>query len=398
MCLKRFPPAILLAVLAFASHLLAAPRIDKVTWQTSRVSITGAGGNSNTPYALLVASNLPLSLTSWTRTITNSYNSNGGFALTNVVSGSAERQYFTLQSLPIEDQHRVPTCGVWLGAACSNNDSAAFSYHESRIGRQLDVLRIYHTPGSWTKLTSTELNYINAGRRLLLSVKPNSQWSNAVGVAYGGSATVDSQMTSLAKSIAAVSPSKVMLCVWHEPQNDVIGSVAGANAGTAAQYIQMWHNVRGIFDSNNATNVIWCWIVQDYPPLRYLTDSLWPGNSYVDWLMWDEYQESSSPTFTNVLQNGYQWMTTNSTATNNYLSKPWGLAEWGVGINGYLPTVADQTNGINGLNAAVNKYHAFPRIYLYSYFDEGSPALLPGSMAAYTNFANSVVLEQQCVH
>jgi hypothetical protein len=394
----KFRSIIVLALAVQAAGLMAAPRFTNTMWEKANVILGGSGGGTNPDYALLVSTNFNGPFTNWTKVQTNSFDSTGHFFLTNPVNPAMKQQFFALQSLPAQNDLWVPTCGIWLGAACSNGSPAAFSYHEARIGRQLDVLRIYHTPGSWTALTTTESNYISEGRRLLLSVKPSSQWSNAVGVSNGGSATVDSQMTSLAKSIAGVKPAKIMLIVWHEPENDVTGSVAGANAGTTNQYIEMWHNVRSIFNANGATNVIWCWDMEDYPPLRYLTDSLWPGNSYVDWVMWDEYQDTSTPVFTNVLANGYNWMTTNSTASNNYLSKPWGLAEWGVGINSYLPTVADQTNGINGLNTAVNNYHWFPKLNLLEYFDEGSPALLGGATGSYSNFANSPVLEQQCVH
>ena len=393
-----FRTVIFLIVLGPPVCLLAAPQFTNAAWSGTGLILGGTGGGTNPDYALLVSTNALLPLANWTKAQTNSFDATGHFSLTNPATPTLKQQFFALQSLSAENDLWVPTCGIWLGAACSNGTTAAFSNHETRIGRQLDVLRIYHTPGSWTKLTTTESNYISEGRRLLLSFKPNSQWSNAVGVANGGSATVDSQMTSLAKSIAGAKPHKIMLCVWHEPENDVTGSVSGAHAGTTTQYVEMWHNVRSIFDANGATNVIWCWIAEDYPPLRYLTGSLWPGNSYVDWLMWDEYEDASDTSFTNVLQNGYTWMTTNSTSTNNYLGKPWGIAEWGVGINSYLPTVAAQTNGINGLNAAVNKYHEFPKLNLLEYFDEGSPALLTGAMGSYSNFANSLVLGQQCVH
>jgi hypothetical protein len=112
--------------------------------------------------------------------------------------------------------------------------------------------------------------------------------------------------------------------------------------------------------------------------------------------MWDDYQNSTSqPSYTNVLQRDYDWFTTNSSATNDYLSKPWGVAEWGSDINDN-PTVAEQTNSINGLNDALNTNNQFPKLKLLEYFDELSPALLPGSVSTYSNFANSPYMEQQC--
>jgi hypothetical protein len=158
----------------------------------------------------------------------------------------------------------------------------------------------------------------------------------------------------------------------------------------------MWHNVRSIFDANGATNVIWCWCIQNISEYRSLLASLWPGNDYVDWVMWDPYQSSSTDTFTNVLADGYNWLLANSNATNNYASKTFGLAEWGVGINSYFPTVADQTNGCNGLNTALNTYNQFPRLKLLSYFDEGPSALLSGATTTYSNLANSTYLLQHC--
>lgn len=212
------------------------------------------------------------------------------FSLTNSITASAPRQYYALQVAPPSDALWIPPCGAWLGAEVTNGSTQAFSDHEAILGRQLDILRIYHTPGSWTALTSEELAYINAGRKLLVSFKPNSYWSNAVGVAASGSASVDSQLTSLARSVAGIKPRKMMLCVWHEPENDV------GSAGTTNQYMAMWQNVRSIFDSNGAINVIWCWVIENYAPFHYLLPGLWPGNSYVDWVGWDVYKAQPART------------------------------------------------------------------------------------------------------
>jgi hypothetical protein len=112
--------------------------------------------------------------------------------------------------------------------------------------------------------------------------------------------------------------------------------------------------------------------------------------------MWDDYQGSASQSLTNVIRESYTWLLTNSTPAHNYASKPFGLGELGVGINSYYPSVADQTNGINQLNAALNHNDQFPKIKLFAYFDLSASALLPGAMPAYTNFARSPCLTQRC--
>jgi hypothetical protein len=73
-----------------------------------------------------------------------------------------------------------------------------------------------------------------------------------------------------------------------------------------------------------------------------------------------------------------------------------GLAEWGVGINSYYPTVAQQTNGIIQMSDALNQYNMFPRLKLVEYYDDLASAILPGAWNTYSNFANSPYMTQRC--
>ncbi|MGH7940745.1 MAG: hypothetical protein ACREFR_06725, partial [Limisphaerales bacterium] len=98
----------------------------------------------------------------------------------------------------------------------------------------------------------------------------------------------------------------------------------------------------------------------------------------------------------------YNWMTTHSDTAHAYLSKPWGLAEWGVTNHRFHPTADDQIKAIKAFDTALNKNNQFPRLKLLDYFDNndapggGAPAILPGAMSAYRDFANSPYLKQQC--
>jgi len=391
----KMVPIIVGAWLGLWCVLPAEAQFTNVTLQSGNLIISGLNRGTNPDFEVLASTNITLPLTNWTVVSTNTFAGNGRFNLTNPVSAHTQ-QYFALETLPGENDLWVPTCGAWLGIVVTNDATANFNLEEAQIGRTDDVLRIYHTPGSWTSLSSEEKTYINTGQKLLESVKPDSKWTNAVGVANGGSATVDTQMASLAQSIASVKPHQIMLIVWHEPENDV------GSAGTVTEYIEMWRNVENIFNANGATNVIWCWDIQNTAPAecscsagyRELLPSLWPGNTNVDWVMWDPY--CSSESITDDVANGYNWLMTNSTATNDWASKPFGLAEWGVGINSYFPTVAQQTNGIVQMSNALNKYNMFPKLKLVEYYDDLASALLPGALNTYSNFANSPYVTQQC--
>ncbi len=61
---------------------------------------------------------------------------------------------------------------------------------------------------------------------------------------------------------------------------------------------------------------------------------MWPGNEYVDWVTWDRYQSFSGENFLYDETEVYNWFVNDSDATHDYLSRPWGWAEWGVGVNG----------------------------------------------------------------
>jgi hypothetical protein len=161
----------------------------------------------------------------------------------------------------------------------------------------------------------------------------------------------------------------------------------------------MWHNVRTIFDAHGATNVIWVWIIMGFSKWESIVPSLWPGNSYVDWVMWDPYVGSASDTIVGSIQNGggYNWLLNNSDAIHNYASKPWGLSEWGIGINGWSPTVQKMADEFNAFNEALAAGQ-FPRLKVLLYFDSGSATLIQTDPAitACRNLVSSSYMLQRC--
>jgi hypothetical protein len=380
---------------------LAALRFTNASLQGSDFVLSGAGGLSNGLCTLMASTNLVLTLTNWASITTNSCDGAGRISFTNSIKASVPNQFYALQTGPASEALWIPPEGAWLGAEVTNNVdgitwSQAISNHEAQIGRQLDILRNYHAPGGWTALTTEELNFIQAGRKVFVSFKPDAYWSNAVGFANGGSTNVDNQLASIALSVASIKPRKMMVCVWHEPEKDV------GTAGTTNQYVAMWQNVRGIFDTNGATNVLWCWVVENSgSSLRKLLSGLWPGNSYVDWIGWDVYQGSNTVDYVSSQLSAYDYLVNNSDSIHSYTAKPWAWTEWGVGIQGWFPTVSDQTNTFN---AALNR-RLFPRVRYVAYFDNDSwpngsatSAILPSAWRAYSNFANSAYVTQQGLH
>ena len=56
----------------------------------------------------------------------------------------------------------------------------------------------------------------------------------------------------------------------------------------------MWHNVRERFDAAGVTNVVWVMNYLGYPTSYCAAKDFWPGNDYVDWVMWDPYPKNTS--------------------------------------------------------------------------------------------------------
>lgn len=379
---------------------LAGMRFTNVAARNRKLVLNASGGLSNSICTVLASTNPAAALTNWTAVATNRFDASGRFSSTNSISASVPQQFFALQSALPSAALWIPPCGAWLGAEVTGGvNPLSISDHEANIGRQLEVIRGYHWLSNWTHLDTNELNYINAGRQLLLSVKPDPYWSNAVGQAKGGSVAVDAELTSLAQSVASIKPRKVMLCVWHEPENDVVGTINGT-AGTPEQYVDMWTNARAIFDASAATNVLWCWIVINSGPSdRGMLAGLWPGNSYVDWIGWDVYQSTNNEDYVATQLAAYSYLVNSSDSNHTYTAKPWGWTEWGVGTKTWAPGVADQTNTFNAISSALNA-RLFPRVRYAAYFDDyqtngtHSP-ILPGAWGAYSNLANSAYLRQQ---
>ena len=268
------------------------------------------------------------------------------------------------------DAKLVNSCRPWLGAWANDYGKSTWRAHledhEARIGRSLDIVHAYHGPGSVT-LSTDEKYFVNrAGTMLLLNWKPASTWS----AAGGGDATVNAQIDQMADSIKAMAPHKIFLTVFHEPENDVspgTSSCSGlkGSAGSPAQYRAMWQNTRARFDARGVSNAVWVMNYMGYGPWDCLVPELWPGNNLVDWVMWDPYDTAVSDSWSSSVGRFYNVLSSKSDAAHDYLSKPWGLAEFGVGGS------TDQAHAYKYYQDARASLasNAFPKLKAYVAFD-----------------------------
>ena len=237
----------------------------------------------------------------------------------------------------------VNSCRPWLGAASNGYVtpdfilSTAMANEESRIGRQLDIVHDYRNPGTVMSADDQTLAK-RTNTILLMNWKPSLTWADASGCGTSACDTVDGQIDDMANSIKSLGSTKIMVALFHEPENDVTaggapncsggGSMLKGTSGTTADYVNMWHNVRARFDTDGVTNVVWVMNYMGYYTYDCMIGDLWPGNSYVDWIMWDSYANNSSD-FDTMAGRFYNVLLADDDAAHDYDSKAWGLGEWG---------------------------------------------------------------------
>lgn len=267
----------------------------------------------------------------------------------------------------------VNPCRPWLGAWANHypghSDTGTKDQlldHESRIGRQVQLAKNYHDGGGAVTLSSNDLYFINRPNTILVTTyKPATNWADA----GGGNATVNANIDAFARSIKAVAPHKIILTVWHEPENDVTPSTtscsigASMSKGSPAQYVQMWHNVRARFDAQGVSNVVWAVNYMLYQGGTCIVKDLWPGNSYTDWVFADPYIGGGT-NYTARMDFTYNWFKDNSDPTHDFNSKPWGFSEWGVHQATQAQAYQDYDMAKTDLDA--NRY---PNIKAYIVFD-----------------------------
>lgn len=293
---------------------------------------------------------------------------------TNASSGKAVKFGSGSGSSCVVTAELVNPCRPWLGAAVSGYSASdttqqEFLGAEQRLGRHLDVVHTYHPVGS-NQLSSTDIYFATRPNTILMTNwKPAASWASAGGNNSSVNATID----QMAHSIKAIAPHKILLAIYHEPENDVSGGASSCpsniykgSAGTPADYRAMWANVENRFTADGVTNVVWVMNYMSFSKWYCMEKDLWPGNNLVDWIVYDPYFHGGQTVADSGVGAFYNWLAANSDSTHDFLSKPWGLNEWGV--MGSLSDAQDEAIW-SEMKTALNN-NTYPNLKMYNYFDE----------------------------
>ena len=302
----------------------------------------------------------------------------------------------------------VNSCRPWLGSfvngygGVAGDEQSQIAAQEQRQGRQNDVVHTYHSLGNNT-LNSTDTYFANRPNTILFTNwKPVSKWASI--------ASANSAIDSMANSIKALGSTKIMLTLWHEPENDV--SPGGdpncpnvqykGSAGTVADYRNMWAYTENRFAADGVTNVVWVMNYMSFSNWDCLVPDLYPGDNLVDWVVFDPYgpnTHSGVSDFVGTVSRFTNLLTADTDSTHSFTSKPWGFGEWGVG-----GATLDQENLWYDQAKQALDDNIFPAIKLYTIFDaptgnwngrvgyDDNGTVDPAKGAHYYSFANDAAL------
>jgi hypothetical protein len=280
----------------------------------------------------------------------------------------------------------VNSCRPWLGAAVagypqvSSDKKSQFEFAEQRLGRKMDIFHDYHPPGSLPLSSDEKYFATRPNTYIYVNWKPATDWASA----DGGNATVNSNIDKAAASIKSVTPHKIFLTIWHEPENDVSGGTSCAvkpgTAGTPAQYRAMWQNVENRFKADGVTNVVWVMNYMGYYKWDCLIPQMWPGNNLVDWVTYDVYSANDSSTVANTIGRLYNLLQSDDSASVNFDSKPWGAAEWG---DCKTSDQAHVYQYYQQMKSALDA-NAYPRLKMYMAYDDNGNNAGMGCLTEYS--------------
>ena len=220
------------------------------------------------------------------------------------------------------------------------------------------------------------------------------------------SGSLDRYLDAVAAKVKATSAKFI---VDIDPETDDRPDIGGTNkikavAGTRAEYVAAYRHIVDRFRAQGVTNILWSWTMSGWtasdPSKAWNLQQLWPGSNYVNMIMWDPYNHSTSnwrsfsqlvAPFYNAIRGGLL-----DPVDANAKKLPLGLGEYGCIADSRRPA---------WFKAIPSQIRSFPALVSIGYFNSGSwgslgltaprspasepPARTPGSTPAGSSSAPS---------
>lgn len=243
----------------------------------------------------------------------------------------------------------APPCGAWWGAYVPSGpggEVASVEDLEKKIGRRLDLVYTYHDmgPGEDGQLLTPDERTLGRSRLLMLSWE-SDVWSPA------GSNAPDrhlgwQKIASGAYDASVIDPQAERLKAYGKPVLLAFDQEMDTRTpadGTPADYVAAYRHIHDRFQQLGVTDVVWVWTVTGYLPHASVMAASYPGDAYVDWIGYDQYNYFRCKdipewqTFAQTQVPSYTWLREHISAT-----KPLMLAEFGTAADPAHPDAQRQ--------------------------------------------------------
>jgi hypothetical protein len=174
--------------------------------------------------------------------------------------------------------------GAYSAPARGQDSEQAIGQLETRLGRRLDVARVFRT---WSDpIPDLVVNrHIAAGRIPVVSWRPGINSGVKLPWRDIAAGRHDQRIRQTADWLRC-QPGRVIVCLHHEPD-------LAQGYGDPPDYLGAWQRWVDMFRSRAADNVEHAWIVSTgawkHVDGKLRADSLWPGADWVDWVGVDAY-------------------------------------------------------------------------------------------------------------
>ncbi|MFI8192966.1 glycosyl hydrolase [Streptomyces sp. NPDC085946] len=236
-----------------------------------------------------------------------------------------------------------PPCGAWFGAFVPHERDdlgEKVRAYEDRVGRKLDIVYTYHDMSRVEgarregQLLTPEERRVGEDHLLLLSWE--SKW-------WGGTQEQQPTWRQIADGDLDASVIDVQARRIKDYGKKVFLSfdlemdTRTPDNGTPADFVRAHRHIHDRFRALGVDNVVWTWIITGYLEHGELFEAMYPGDAYVDWIGYNQYNyyrchDTDWLTFAQTQTATHAWI-------REHLSddKPLMLSEFGTAVDTARP-------------------------------------------------------------
>ncbi|MFI6038722.1 glycosyl hydrolase [Streptomyces sp. NPDC051315] len=261
-----------------------------------------------------------------------------------------------------------PPCGAWFGAFVPHSKTdlgRKVRAYEERIGRKLDIVYTYHdmslVQGERVEgqLLTEEEQRVAADDHLLLLSWESKWWGGTKAQQPTWKQIADGDLDASVIDVQARRVQRFGKKVFLSFDLEM-DTRTPAN-GTPEDYVRAYRHIHDRFRQLGVTNVVWTWITTGYLEHADLIKRMYPGDDYVDWVAYNQYNyyrchQAGWLTFAQTQRATHDWIRGNISddkplmlsefGTANDPSRPGRQAEWYARVPAVL-------KGLTGVKAAL---------------------------------------------